>query len=122
MLAAGCDLLTIQQLLGFQPLKEVMQNLALQISQYGSQSYPESWNVVVTVSQGIALQVGYGKKHGPGVSTRRRAADNAKSNLVADSNAVEKLAKQRLAEAMRSSTRQGASGEDALKLVLGIAE
>ena len=71
------------------------------------------------------LQVGYGAKAGPGVSTRRRAADNSRSNLASDSNAGEKLAKQRLAEAMRSSLRQagkGASGEDALDLVLQYAE
>ena len=71
------------------------------------------------------LQVGYGAKAGPGVSTRRRAADSSRSNLASDSTAGEKLAKQRLAEAMRSSSRQagkGASGEDALNLVLQFAE
>lgn len=69
------------------------------------------------------MQVGYGRKSAAGVSTRRRAADNAGSNLIADSNAGEKLAKQRLAQAMRSSTRrEGASGDDALKLVLGYSE
>jgi len=69
------------------------------------------------------LQVGYGEKPATGVSTRRRTADNLKSNLVAGSNAGEKLAKQRLAEAMRSSrSRDGASGDDALKAVLGFAE
>ncbi len=57
------------------------------------------------------------------MSTRRRAADKTGSNLIADSNAGEKLAKQRLAQAMRSSTRrEGASGDDALKLVLGFSE
>ena len=65
------------------------------------------------------LQVGYGKRPGPGVSTRRRASDNARSNLASDSNA----AKQRLKQAMTSSTRRdGASGDDALKLVLGFTE
>ncbi|CAL8472179.1 g11721 [Coccomyxa elongata] len=62
-------------------------------------------------------QVGYGGagKVPPSVTTRRRAALNAKSGL-GEGKGSEELAKQRLAQAVRSSVRKDAGkNEDALK-------
>ncbi|BDA47374.1 probable protein ECT2 at N-terminal half [Coccomyxa sp. Obi] len=63
-------------------------------------------------------QVGYGGagKIPPSVTTRRRAALNAKSGLGGEGKGSEELAKQRLARAVRSSVRKDAGkNEDALK-------
>ncbi|KAK9905703.1 hypothetical protein WJX75_004882 [Coccomyxa subellipsoidea] len=63
-------------------------------------------------------QVGYGGagRVPPAVTTRRRAALNAKSGLGAEGKGSEELAKQRLARAVRSSVRRDAGkNEDALK-------
>lgn len=63
-------------------------------------------------------QVGYGGagKVPPSVTTRRRAALNAKSGLGVEGKGSDELAKQRLARAVRSSLRKDASkNEDALK-------
>lgn len=62
--------------------------------------------------------MGYGGagKIPPSVTTRRRAALNAKSGLGGEGKGSEELAKQRLARAVRSSVRKDAGkNEDALK-------